>query len=134
MTPIVKWFRNFRERVFGKYDDGPDPPERLAQMVIAFAQTTPQATRLDWTRFAIEHARESYRAGYTRGYEYTERDPDERAILSQLDPETLATALDPNWLWQSPPLTLDGILEEPVRELIFTENEEMQRLLEQVRK
>lgn len=133
MTPLVRWFRDIRERLFGKYFDGPEPPDRLSQMVIAFAQTNPQATRFDWTRFAIDHARECYRAGYTRGYEYTERDPDERAIISQLDPDLIATALDPDWKW-SAELNINGIPKEPVREMVFSEQEEMQRLMDQVRR
>ena len=132
MTPLVRWFRNIRERIFGSFYDGPEPPDRLAQMVIAFALTNPQATRFDWTRFAIEHARECYRAGYTRGYEYIERDPDERAILTQLDPDALADALDPDWRW-SPELDLNGIPKEPVNEFVFSEREEMERLMKQVR-
>lgn len=132
MPPIVRWFRDIRERIFGKFYDGPEPPDRLAQMVIAFALTTPQATRFDWTRFAIDHARECYRAGYTRGVEYVERDPDERALLSQLDPDAIADALSPDWRW-SPELDLNGIPKEPVQEFVFGEPEEMERLMKQVR-
>lgn len=130
MTPVGRWFRNVRERIFGSFFDGPEPPERLSQMVIAFAQTNPQATRFDWARFAIDHARECYRAGYTRGVEYIERDPDERVLLAQLAPEALASAIDPDWQW-SPELTMDGIPKDEVREFVFTEQEEMQRLIKQ---
>jgi hypothetical protein len=133
MTPVARWFRNARERLLGKFFDGPEPPERLSQMVIAFAETNPQATRFDWARFAIEHGRECYRSAYTRGLEYTERDPDEQALLAKLDPETLANAMDPtwhDWVW-SPELRLDGIPRETVREFVFSEQEEMQRLIKQ---
>lgn len=132
MTPILRWFRDFRERWLGKMYEGPEPPERLATMVIAFAQMNPQATRFDWTRFAIEHARECYRAGWTRGFEYVERDPEERAAIRHLDPETLASALDPNWRW-SPELTIDGIPREPVPEFVASEDDEMARLVKLVR-
>lgn len=130
MTPLVRWFRNLREKLFGSFFEGPAPPDRLAQMAIVFANTNPTATRAEWLRFCIEHARESYRAGWVRGYEYTERDPDERAIISQVDPDVVATAMDPDWQW-SPEVTLTEEPTEVIREEQLTEREEMERLFKQ---
>lgn len=111
MTPFVKWIRNTAEKLFGKYEEGPDAPERLREMVIHFANHHPRASREDWVNFAAGLASEAYQSGYVRGYEYTERTNDWR---SDIPPEELADWIDPNWKW-SPGIVLDnagGIVSE----------------------
>jgi|ERR1700722_2026544 len=131
-TPIVRWFRNLREKLLGKFYDGPEAPDRLRQMVVVFANTNPTATRLEWIRFAVEHAKESYRAGWVRGYEYTERDPDERAVMRHVDPEMIALAMDPDWEW-SPEVKLAEDPATVVPEEQPTEREEIERLFRQAK-
>lgn len=107
MTRIMRWFNHMRERWLGQWYEGPEMPERLAQVVVAFANDNRHATRGDWTLFAVEHAREVYRSAYRRGYEYAERDPEP---VSQL-PEEIMGQVDPNWAWNSEPIQLQRPLE-----------------------
>ncbi len=116
------------EKLFDRFYEGPEPPDRLGDMVIAFANMYPSATRLDWVQFASEHARECYRSGYLRGFEYAEREPDE----PEVDPDELMDALegrawrdnpvgpdlsppDPNdWEWYPGGIILEGDQHEVV--------------------
>lgn len=75
-------------------------PVRFADVVASFANANPAATVGDWAEFAREHAREAYRAGYVRGYEYVERDPE--GYRQDLPPEVLADMLDPDWRASEP--------------------------------
>lgn len=132
MTPVVRWFRNLREKLFGKFYEGPEPPERIGEIVIVYANTFPAATRADWVRFAADHAREAYRAGYVRGVEYIERDPEERVILTQLDPDVVADALSPDWRW-SPEVELQGDSDFVPRESANTEAQDIEDLLREMK-
>lgn len=104
---LSRWLGRVAEKMARRYYEGPDPPARLGEIVITFANLNPQATRAEWARFAEGHAREAYRVGYVRGAEYVERDPAEREALRNADPEQLADALNPDWRW-SPGITLDN--------------------------
>lgn len=97
MTPIVKWVRDRVEKWLGSFYEGPDPPKRLGEQVVAFANLRPLATRGDWIDFATNLAEECYRAGYLRGVEYTERDPEEPGGIT---PEEIADQIDPDWRWR----------------------------------
>lgn len=99
-----KWLRARAEKWLGSFYDGPEPPERFDVMVEEFVRIYPNATRFEWMRFAVSHAREAYRAGYVRGVEYVEREPDWRP---DLPPEVLADHIDPNWKWR--PMDPGGI-------------------------
>lgn len=105
MTPIVKTLRNIYERVRGRFYDGPDPPRRLADMVVVFANMHPDATRAQWANFASLHAAECYRSGYVRGYEWCERDLDSRD--PDVDPERLMEQMGHGWEWMDEPVELD---------------------------
>lgn len=129
MTPFAQWWKKLRETWRGEYYEGPTPPVRLAQMVLAFAQTHPHATREDWINFSIEHAGEAYKAGYIRGEEWTERD---ETNYSGTSPEEIADALDPDWRW-SPPIALTGRLEDIVPVLSPTDIEIMQETIDELR-
>lgn len=83
------------EKLVGQFYEGPEPPDRIADMVVFFANSNPHATRLDWVTFCTEHAREVYKSGYVRGMENAERDPDDPPV----DPDVIADAIDPNWRW-----------------------------------
>jgi hypothetical protein len=93
-TPLVRFFRRMAEKLFGTWKEGIEPPDRLGDMVITFANMHPHATRQDWVVFATFHAREAYRSGYLRGVEYAEREDDEPG----LDPDVLMDAMNgPSW-------------------------------------
>jgi hypothetical protein len=100
LTPFARWWRKVRESLQARYYEGPHPPRRLNEIVLAFANEHPAATRLEWVTFAIEHARETYRTGWVRGMEYTERSPEERTAIRTADPDAAADMLDPDWKWQ----------------------------------
>lgn len=104
MTPLLKFFRDAAQKALGKFYEGPEPPRRLGELVLAFAEAHPKATRGEWARFAQLHAEEAYRQGYVRGYEYVER---EEGFFEGKRPEELADQLDPDWRWR-PGITLDG--------------------------
>jgi hypothetical protein len=106
MTPFAKWTRNLFERLSGKFYEGPECPERIAKMVIDFANVHPTATRGDWVAFATRLAAEAYTSGYVRGFERSERDDAAKTWLST-SPEAMADRLDPDWRW-SPDITLHG--------------------------
>lgn len=94
MTRFTKFLRDLGERFFGKFYEGPDAPERLREMVVAFSNSHPTASRVEWVEFAATLAEEAYKTGYVRGFEYTERTYDWRP---DLPPEVLADMLDPGW-------------------------------------
>lgn len=101
----ARWVRAAVERYLGRYYEGPDAPERLGEMVLAFANLHPKASRADWVCFAARHAAECYRAGWLRGVEHIERAGDMPAVVAAS--EQIADALNPDWRW-SPGLTLEG--------------------------
>lgn len=92
------WLRTKFEKAVGEYYEGEEPPARIGQQVIVFANMHPHATRAEWTEFAAEFARECYRAGYLRGVEWVERDgaPEEGTPT----PEAIANEIDPDWIWR----------------------------------
>jgi hypothetical protein len=100
LTPFARWWRKIRDALQARYYEGPQPPRRLNEIVLVFANEHPTATRLEWITFAIEHARESYRTGWIRGMEYTERSPEEQEAIRNADPDAVADGLDPDWRWQ----------------------------------
>lgn len=108
MTALARGLRRLRERLLGEYYEGPDPPVRLAEMAMAFAEAHPRATRREWLQFAISHAGEAYRSGYLRGHEWAERDPEARV---DVPPDLAADLVDPDWRWRTPVLTADGLAE-----------------------
>lgn len=97
MTPFARWLRSKAEKWIGTFYEGPEPPDRIDQLVAAFVEMYPNATRGEWIKFAIEHGREAYRSGYQRGAEYTERTDDWHP---QVPPEVVADAIDPDWRWR----------------------------------
>lgn len=105
MTPFKRLSGRILERLRGVYHEGFEAPERLGEMVVAFANEYPHATRADWVRFASDHAAECYRSGYTRGYERVERDFEN--AMPNNRPEDIADELDPDWRW-SPEIVLLG--------------------------
>lgn len=98
MTPLVKWLRNRAEKWLGQHYEGPRAPDRLREEAIAFANMHPLATRAEWTEFAGRFAGQCYEAGYLRGLEWAERDPD--AFDASLPPDMIADQMDPDWRWR----------------------------------
>jgi hypothetical protein len=96
MTPVAKFLRNVGEKLFGRFYDGPDAPEWILHLVDKFTQHYPKATRGEWALFSARIAAESYKAGYVRGFERSERDP-EGMTSPAVPPELLADLSDPDW-------------------------------------
>lgn len=97
MTPLGKWLRRKVEKWAGTYYEGQKAPERLREQVIAFANMYPTATRGQFVEMAASLAEEAYAAGYLRGVEWAERDPEPFPGAS---PETIADEIDPDWKWR----------------------------------
>jgi len=74
VTPFLAWLKRTVERAGGRWYEGPEPPARLAQHVALFAENNPRATVSEWAAFAAEHAMNSYRAGWDRGYGWSARE------------------------------------------------------------
>ncbi len=98
MTPVARWVKRFAEKWLGEFYEGEEPPDRIGEQVVMFANLRPFATRGEWIEFAKSFAEETYRAGYLRGVEHTERDAQE--IEDGHTPEQLADDIDPNWRWR----------------------------------
>jgi hypothetical protein len=99
MTPVARLFRNAIEKLLGRFYEGPSAPERLSEQVVAFAVMNPGATREEWAIFATRLAVGSYRDGFTRGFEWAERD------LDRLDlgaPERIAELDAHDFDWHAP--------------------------------
>ena len=105
MTPFGKLARGLLERLAGTFYEGPTPPARLGEMVVAFANENPNATRRQWIEVATEHARECYRSGFVRGTEWAERDFKSR--MPSVRPEEIMDFRDPDWRWR-PGIVLGG--------------------------
>ena len=106
MTPFQRLVRRVVERWRRTYYEGPEPPARLGEMVVAFANDRQRATRAEWIAYAGELARECYRSGYARGVERAERDF--WGSMPSVLPERVADELDPGWQHWSPDITLMG--------------------------
>src|SRR4051812_13529060 len=102
---IKAFMSGLGERVRGVFYEGPKPPARLGQLVREFARLNQYATRAEWIAFAIEHGEECYQSGYTRGFEYKNRDKD-------------AAQPDYDWEWtedpSAVPLLADIVVDEAV--------------------
>lgn len=94
---VRKWLRARLEKWAGTYYEGPEPPERFRDHAVFFANLHPQATREDWVEFATELARETYMAGYTRGYEASEREQREDDPNPMFPPDVIADQMEPEW-------------------------------------
>ncbi len=99
MTILSRWIARRAENYLKTFYEGPEPPLRIADLAIEFANLYPTATRAQWLRFTTEHAREAYRSGYQRGFEYVERDPD-FFVRHDRTPEMVADQIDPDWRWR----------------------------------
>lgn len=113
----------FAERLAHRYYEGPEPPERLTEHVLAFAAAHPTATRGDWIAFASAFARSSYRAGYVRGVEWVERD------LDKLSPESLevvAHAQAYDFEWHAP----EGLTAQQLAEQVQPGASELEQYLD----
>lgn len=67
---VRRWLSRGLARIQGKLYEGPGPTDRLLGFTHEFMALYPNATRLDWLKFAYGLGEEMYRSGYTRGYEY----------------------------------------------------------------
>lgn len=96
MTPFARFLRGLVERLLGTFHEGPEPPARLREMVLLFAEMNPDATRRDWLDFASQHAAECYRTGWLRGYEATVRGGEAKPWVGDRT-ERMADELQPGW-------------------------------------
>jgi hypothetical protein len=97
VTPFLRLCKRLWERVIGTWDEGPEPPVRLREAVLMFANMHPRATRRDWVNFASHFAGESYRTGFIRGWEMDVRTAEHP--WKGEPPELMANMLDPGWSW-----------------------------------
>lgn len=74
MNRFSRWARGKAEKWLERFYEGPQPPLRIAERVSFFVAGNPQATNADWARFATRLAMNTYCEGWTRGFEWTERD------------------------------------------------------------
>ncbi|MGA7119751.1 MAG: hypothetical protein WBY94_06620 [Polyangiaceae bacterium] len=93
---LLERARRWAERLLGTWHEGPEPPERLREVALLFAEMHPKATRREWLEFAAAQMGESWRSGYMRGWEAYVRHPEDAAALVR-DSEALADALGPGW-------------------------------------
>ena len=93
MTRFSRFLHRLVERMLGVYHEGPEPPRRLAEEVKLFRIYYPGATPEQWAAFAANLAANSYRSGFTRGYEWQERGWEGPAI----EPEQLAEIQAHDW-------------------------------------
>lgn len=99
MSLLGRKLRNLFERIAERYYEGPEPPHRFAEQVVMFAKHNPGATVEQWAQFATNLARGAYQAGYTRGFEWSERDLDR---LNPGAPELLAEQQAHDFDWHAP--------------------------------
>lgn len=114
MTPpsrLQRWLRGLAERFASRYYEGPEPPLRIAEQVVAFAKANPQATRGEWARYATALGQSTYRSGYVRGLEWTERD---LGKLDLGDPDVLAHQRAHDFEWHAPEALTTGELADVV--------------------
>lgn len=97
LAPFTKWLRNLFQKMRSTFYEGPEPPTRLAKVVLAFAHHNKNATRKEWIEFSIQFAEECYRSGYQRGIEWYHRDPEQSKL--PVDPDILADAESHDWQW-----------------------------------
>jgi hypothetical protein len=97
MKRVLIWLL---EHLIGTYREGPNPPARIGDVVLEFAQAFPRATRNEWIDFAVRHAGTSYREGYVRGYEWVERLPS----APEAEPEAVMRVIDPDGEWLERPV------------------------------
>lgn len=107
MTPFGKLLRRVLEKWAAKFYEGPNPPHRLWEQVRLFRMHHPNASIDEWEDFSVEFARASYQEGYTRGYEWAERDLDSKPAH---DPEVLAAVMRHDWSLSEASPRLEGIL------------------------
>jgi hypothetical protein len=108
MTRFAKFLHRLFDKIFGEWDEGPEPPARLREMALLFAEMHPRATRREWVDFAARHAGEAYRTGWVRGFEATVRE-EEKPWAGDM-PEHQADALMPGW--RDRLLRPDGVVED----------------------
>lgn len=109
MTRFGRMLRNVVEKLLTRFYEGPQPPQRISEQVVAFALMHPQATREEWAQFTTRLAAGSYRDGFTRGFEWAERDLDR---LDHGDPERVAELEAHDFVWHAPGhLTSDELKE-----------------------
>jgi hypothetical protein len=75
VTPFARFLSRIAEKITDRYYEGPEEPQRLAEEVRLFRAMYPAASPEEWADFTARLAGNAYRAGYTRGFEYAERDP-----------------------------------------------------------
>lgn len=83
---LRRWLRMKLDRARSRFHEGPHPPARLFEPAQVFRVAHPDATADDWVSFAQVAIASAYREGYTRGFEWRERDleakgPDHPDIL-----------------------------------------------------
>lgn len=108
---VKRWVRRFLEKKVDRYYEGPNPPARLRQEALAFANLRPNATIAEWVEEATKLAEQSWREGWVRGVEHVERDPE--PFRDDIPPDLVMDMIDRNWR-DSPPVSLPEALRRVV--------------------
>lgn len=105
---VARWWRRLVDKARGRFYEGPEPPDRLGQMVSVFAAMYPRATVADWIQFASGHAEECYRSGFIRGVEYRTRSQSDEEQMLEL---VTATSRGATWVDLAPsPAELEQVV------------------------
>jgi hypothetical protein len=104
MTPLSKWLKKKAEQFAETRNEGPQAPLRLAQEVVMFAKSNPQATVSQWADFAARHAAAAYRSGYDRGYSWSAREDMGPKVRES---ERAAEEIQAAWTIDGVPFSLD---------------------------
>lgn len=83
MTRARLFVRRLLARLLRRWEEGPEPPRRIAEEVRLFRHHYPDASHGEWERFAVRLAGNAYRDAFVRGFEWNERCWPERTIDGQ---------------------------------------------------
>lgn len=111
---VRQWLSRRRQKREGQFFEGPAPPRRVRDQVIAFANAFPGATRLQWVEAMVDLCEGFWIDGWARGHEWAER----AERKSGITPEAIADQIDPEWR-ERPAVELarPGDLVQDVREI-----------------
>jgi hypothetical protein len=75
MSRVTRFIAEKLEKLIGHFYEGPEPPPRLTEAVLAFRAARPDASADEWQAMAVRLSEDAWRAAYARGLETLVRDP-----------------------------------------------------------
>lgn len=88
-------WRKMQDRWQGRFYEGAEPPPRLRDSVRMFRLLYPDATPDQWVEFAVRSSENAYRDGFTRGFQWYERDWDAQQDTDA--PDRIAEEMAHSW-------------------------------------